>query len=68
MRGFANRLPPSTGFFAGLIAEFTSFVSHAGGPSAAVYLLSLRLSKTEFQASTILTFRVIKLAKFIPYT
>ena len=67
VRGFANRLPPSAGLFAGLIAGFTSFVSHAGGPPAAVYLLSLRLSKTEFQASTVLTFWVINIAKFIPY-
>ena len=67
MRGFANRLPPSAGLTAGLVAGFTSFVSHAGGPPAAVYLLSQRLSKTEFQASTVLVFWVINVAKFIPY-
>ena len=67
IRGFANRLPSPAGLFAGLIAGFTSFVSHAGGPPAAVYLLSQRLSKTEFQASTVLVFWVINSAKFIPY-
>ncbi|EEE38103.1 hypothetical protein RKLH11_1944 [Rhodobacteraceae bacterium KLH11] len=67
VRGFANRLPPSAGLFAGLVAGFTSFVSHAGGPPAAVYLLSQRLSKTEFQASTVLVFWVINISKFIPY-
>lgn len=67
IRGFARRLPPSAGLFAGLVAGFTSFVSHAGGPPAAVYLLSQRLSKTEFQASTVLVFWVINAAKFIPY-
>ena len=30
VRGFARRLPPSSGLFAGLVAGFTSFVSHAG--------------------------------------
>ncbi|WP_171100953.1 MULTISPECIES: sulfite exporter TauE/SafE family protein [unclassified Ruegeria] len=67
IRGFANRLPPIAGVVAGLVAGFTSFVSHAGGPPAAVYLLSQRLSKTEFQASTVLVFWVINIAKFIPY-
>ena len=67
VRGFQNRLPSSAGLLAGLVAGFTSFVSHAGGPPAAVYLLSQRLSKTEFQASTVLVFWVINVAKFIPY-
>ncbi|WP_282027254.1 sulfite exporter TauE/SafE family protein [Ruegeria faecimaris] len=67
IRGFANRLPPFAGILAGLVSGFTSFVSHAGGPPAAVYLISQRLSKTEFQASTVLVFWVINVAKFIPY-
>lgn len=67
VRGFANRLPPPAGLFAGLAAGFTSFVSHAGGPPAAVYLLSQRLTKTEFQATTVLVFWVINIAKFVPY-
>ena len=44
------------GLIAGGVAGFTSFVSHAGGPPAAVYLLSRRLQKTEFQATTVLIF------------
>ncbi len=67
IRGFADRLPPSAGVFAGVVAGFTSFVSHAGGPPAAVYLLSQRLTKTEFQASTVLVFWVINIVKFVPY-
>lgn len=67
IRGFTNRLPPSAGLFAGLVAGFTSFVSHAGGPPAAVYLLSQRLTKTEFQASTVLVFWVINALKFVPF-
>ncbi|MFC3613048.1 sulfite exporter TauE/SafE family protein [Lutimaribacter marinistellae] len=62
-----NRLPMPVGLFAGLVTGFTSFVSHAGGPPAAVYLLSQKLGKTEFQATTVLTFWAINIAKFIPY-
>jgi uncharacterized membrane protein YfcA len=74
---FANRqgwvrqadrpLSPAAGAVAGTVAGFTSFVSHAGGPPAAIYLLSRRLSKTEFQATTVLVFWAINIAKFVPY-
>ncbi|MCE8537805.1 sulfite exporter TauE/SafE family protein [Ruegeria pomeroyi] len=67
VREFTSRLPPMAGLLAGTVAGFTSFVSHAGGPPAAVYLLSQRLGKTEFQATTVLTFWALNIAKFIPY-
>lgn len=52
-----------TGIAAGLGAGFTSFVSHAGGPVAAVYLLGRGLSKTAFQATTVLVFWALNLSK-----
>lgn len=55
------------GLIAGAVAGFTSFVSHAGGPPAAVYLLSRGLSKTQYQATTVIVFFVVNIAKFIPY-
>jgi uncharacterized membrane protein YfcA len=55
------------GACAGALAGFTSFVSHAGGPPVAVYLLSRKPTKTEYQATTVLVFWVINLAKAIPY-
>ncbi|UWQ92182.1 sulfite exporter TauE/SafE family protein [Rhodobacteraceae bacterium M382] len=55
------------GAIAGVVAGFASFVSHAGGPPAAVYLLSRNLDKTEYQATTVLVFWAINIAKFIPY-
>lgn len=55
------------GAVAGFVAGFTSFVSHAGGPPAAVYLLSRSLTKTQYQATTVLVFWVINIAKFVPY-
>lgn len=67
VRAAAQTLSPSAGALAGAVAGFTSFVSHAGGPPAAVYLLSKRLNKTEFQATTVLVFWVVNIAKFIPY-
>lgn len=67
IRVSARPLPTWAGGLAGVVAGFTSFVSHAGGPPAAVYLLSQRLTKTEYQASTVLVFWVINIAKFIPY-
>ena len=67
IRPFARRLPDIAGGLAGVAAGFTSFVSHAGGPPAAAYLLSQRLSKTEYQATTVLVFWVVNIVKFIPY-
>jgi uncharacterized membrane protein YfcA len=59
--------PPWGGLLAGAAAGFTSFVAHAGGPAAAVYLLSKRPGKTEFQATTVIVFWVNNLLKAIPY-
>ena len=67
IRTAASALPTWAGAVAGVVAGFTSFVSHAGGPPAAVYLLSLRTSKTEYQANTVLIFWAINIAKFVPY-
>ncbi len=67
IRAASSPLGQGAGAVAGLVAGFTSFVSHAGGPPAAVYLLSRGLTKTEYQACTVLLFWVINVAKFIPY-
>lgn len=66
-RTVRHELSPLAGAFAGVIAGFTSFVSHAGGPPAAVYLLSKKLNKTEFQATTVVVFWAVNIAKFVPY-
>ena len=63
------RKPPLwSGYLSGLIAGFTSFVSHAGGPPAAIYLLARGLDKTTYQATTVLVFWVINLIKAVPFT
>ncbi|MGX0976177.1 putative membrane protein YfcA [Roseovarius sp. MBR-51] len=67
MRRGQSPLPGWVGLFAGLVAGFTSFVSHAGGPPAAVYLLSRGLDKTRYQATTVLMFFVFNIVKAVPY-
>ncbi|GAA6200940.1 sulfite exporter TauE/SafE family protein [Aquicoccus sp. SU-CL01552] len=67
IRASRERLPGWAGLLAGVVTGFTSFVSHAGGPAAAVYLLSQRLDKTRYQASTVLIFGVLNCVKFVPY-
>ncbi|WP_226779348.1 sulfite exporter TauE/SafE family protein [Oceaniglobus trochenteri] len=54
---------PGAGYFWGGMAGFTSFISHAGGPPAAVYLLTRGLDKTTYQATTVLVFTAINLYK-----
>lgn len=55
------------GRIAGAVAGLTSFISHAGGPPAAVFLLSRGLDKTTYQATTVITFWAINIFKFVPY-
>lgn len=52
---------------AGVVAGFTSFVSHAGGPPVAVFLLGQGMAKTPFQATTVIVFWIINALKFVPY-
>ena len=62
-----NALPNKVGLLAGCVAGFTSFVSHAGGPPAAIYMLSLKLSKTQYQANTVFVFWIVNSLKAIAY-
>ncbi|MEM1066830.1 MAG: sulfite exporter TauE/SafE family protein [Pseudomonadota bacterium] len=59
--------PAWVGVATGTVAGFTSFVSHAGGPPVAVYLLARGLAKTTYQATTVLTFWAVNIMKFVPY-
>lgn len=55
------------GMFWGSASGFTSFVSHAGGPPASVYLLTQQLDKTTYHATGALAFFVINVLKVVPY-
>lgn len=59
----AGPATPRLGVLAGCLAGFTSFVSHAGGPVTAVYLLSKGMTKTGYQATTVLFFTMVNIAK-----
>lgn len=56
-----------SGIIAGVVSGFTSFVSHAGGPPAAMFLLAQGLDKTRYQATTVLAFWAINAMKAVPY-
>jgi uncharacterized membrane protein YfcA len=49
------------------LAGFTSFSAHAGGPPLHIYLLSQRMEKTTFQATTVAFFFGINWLKIGPY-
>lgn len=53
--------------FWGAVSGFTSFASHAGGPPAAIHLLGRGLDKLTYQATTVILFWWINLAKLGPY-
>jgi uncharacterized membrane protein YfcA len=67
IRARAAPLGAAAGALAGLTGGFTSYVSHAGGPPVLIYLLSQRLAKTQFQATTVAVFFVVNLLKIGPY-
>ncbi|WP_353298295.1 sulfite exporter TauE/SafE family protein [Sulfitobacter pacificus] len=62
-----SRMPDRAGLLFGAITGFTTFISHAGGPPAAFFLLSRGLNKTQFQATTVVVFWALNIVKFIPY-
>ncbi len=65
---FSNKLLcGKAGYFWAILSGFTSCISHAGGPPTAIYLLSKNISKTEYQATTVIVFWVINLVKLIPF-
>lgn len=55
------------GTFWSTVSGFTSFSVHAGGPPIHIYLLSQKLDKTAFQATTVVFFFVLNWLKLPPY-
>lgn len=62
-----QRMPDWAGVVIGTVVGFTTFVSHAGGPPAAIFLLTRDLNKTQYQATTVLLFWILNIIKFVPY-
>ncbi|MDQ0471177.1 sulfite exporter TauE/SafE family protein [Labrys wisconsinensis] len=55
------------GLFWGLVAGFTSFVSHAGGPPYQIYSLPQRLKPELLAGTTAWFFAIVNLMKVVPY-
>lgn len=55
------------GYFWGLIAGITSFISHSGGPPYQAYALGLRLDKIIYAGTTAVTFAALNAIKLVPY-
>jgi len=55
------------GSFWGMMAGFTSFSVHAGGPPINIYLLPQKMDKTLFVGTTIIFYAVVNYTKLIPY-
>lgn len=67
LRMARTRLSDRAGLAIGSVVGFTTFVSHAGGPPAAIFLLTRGLTKTQYQATTVLIFWALNIVKFLPY-
>jgi len=72
-RGWVSPKPKpfnaKAGLVSGLAVGFTSFISHAGGPPLAVFMLSQEgIGKTQYQATTVIVFWVVNAIKAGIYT
>jgi uncharacterized membrane protein YfcA len=61
--------PPSRGWgaFWGGAAGITSFISHTGGPPFQIYTLPLRMTPTEYSATTAFFFAIVNTLKLAPF-
>jgi hypothetical protein len=51
----------------GMLAGFTSFVSHAGGPPVQIYLLPQRMSPRLYVGTSVVFFWIVNWIKVVPY-
>lgn len=58
---------PLVGALAATMAGFTSFVAHSGGPPLNMYLLSQKMNKSVFVATSVIFFTMANYVKLVPY-
>ena len=58
---------PMVGRALAVTSGFTSFISHAGGPPIAAYLLPMRLDPRRLAGTSAVYFAVINVSKVVPY-
>ena len=56
------------GIVASIVAGFTSFLAHAGGPPFQVYAIPQGLDKRVYAGTSVMFFAVVNTVKLIPYT
>lgn len=66
--GGAMRHRPALGWLWGVLAGFTSFVAHAGGPPFQVHVLPKRLDPRLYTGTSVTFFAVVNAMKVVPYT
>jgi uncharacterized protein len=64
---FRHKTSPLVGRISGLVAGFTSFLAHAGGPPLNYYLIPLKLPRAQYLATAVVFFAAINVAKLLPY-
>ena len=57
----------AAGSFWGLVAGFTSFVAHVGGPPFQIYALPLRMGPQIFTGTSVIFFAITNAIKLVPY-
>jgi hypothetical protein len=67
-RDWVFRPVPWQATLAGGVVGLTSTFAHAAGPVAGMYLLSQRMDKERFVATTVLLFWIVNQLKLIPYS
>ncbi len=55
------------GLFWGTVTGFTSFVSHSGGPPYQIWVLPLKLTKSVFVGTSVISFAYVNAIKLVPY-
>jgi uncharacterized membrane protein YfcA len=64
---FMSKPGTVAGWFWGSLSGFTSFITHAGGPPAMVWLIPQKLEKEAFVATSLVFFAALNYAKILPY-
>jgi uncharacterized membrane protein YfcA len=62
----ASRSVTKGAFWSG-VSGLTSFLAHAGGPPAQVYMLPQKMEKTTYVATVNLFFMIVNMVKLVPY-
>jgi len=55
------------GFISGIVAGFTSFIAHAGGPPFQAYAIPQNLDKQIYAGTAVMFFFVVNFVKVLPY-